>query len=57
MITIVSRVKREFELNSNILSLFAKRPYHPCGFVAKGLAERAVFQILAFATGAPDAYI
>ena len=38
-----------------MLELCAKRSYHPSGFVAKCLAERAVFQILALATGAPDA--
>ena len=57
MITIVSRTKHRFELNSNMIALCAKRSYHPSGFVAKGLAERAVFQILALATGAPDSDI
>ena len=55
MITIVSRTKHRFELNSNMIALCAKRSYHPSGFVAKGLAERTVLQILALATGAPDA--
>ena len=40
-----------------MIGLCAKQSYHPSGFVAEGLAERAFFQILAFATGAPDSDI
>ena len=55
MITIVSPTKHCLELNSNMIVMCAKQSYHPGGFVAKGLAERTVLQILALATGAPDA--
>ena len=55
MITTVSPTKRGFKLHLNMMALCAKQSYHPSGFVAKCLAERAVFQILALATGAPDA--
>ena len=55
MITIVSPTKHGLEINSSMVALCAKRSYHPSGFVAKGLAERTVLQILALATGAPDA--
>ena len=57
MITTVSLIEHGSALNSNINALCATRSYHSCGFIAKGLAERALFHVLALAGGTPDADI